>query len=319
MTVDFSNFSPAAKPADLLREPIEEFLSRPRKELRSEVVKVGFSLYTQSDEVENNDLKIICDILEWIHSGSLIVDDIQDNSEERRGKKCLHKIYGVPSALNAANWMYFEAINKFNHLKLEEKLKLSMINLTLQTMAKAHKGQAIDLMINVKNTARDEIYSLGCLSHELKTGALFSLALQLGALLADENSDLKLLDKLGCEIGCSLQRFDDLSNFNLNGSSPKFLEDLILGRLSWPLMYLAKFRSEFEFNSFIEAIESLPDKEKLKHFLYHNDFRDDALLMAKDRHQQISPYLTILENKQLNFSGIQELKNIMQKVSYAYV
>lgn len=44
---------------------------------------------------------------EIIHNGTLMVDDVEDDSEVRRNKECVHKIFGVDVALNTGNFMYF--------------------------------------------------------------------------------------------------------------------------------------------------------------------------------------------------------------------
>ncbi|MFO0131652.1 MAG: polyprenyl synthetase family protein [bacterium] len=44
---------------------------------------------------------------EIIHNGSLIIDDIEDGSDLRREKPCVHKIYGTDVAVNAGNALYF--------------------------------------------------------------------------------------------------------------------------------------------------------------------------------------------------------------------
>ena len=46
-------------------------------------------------------------MFEIIHAGSMIVDDIEDDSSERRGAPAVHRLHGLPLALNAGNWMYF--------------------------------------------------------------------------------------------------------------------------------------------------------------------------------------------------------------------
>src|SRR5512142_2931568 len=46
-------------------------------------------------------------IVEGLHLGSLIIDDIEDESSTRRGGPTLHRQIGVPNALNAGNWLYF--------------------------------------------------------------------------------------------------------------------------------------------------------------------------------------------------------------------
>lgn len=53
------------------------------------------------------DFAAFCEIL---HNGSLIVDDIEDSSDTRRKKPCIHKIYGVDVAINTGNFMYFSPL-----------------------------------------------------------------------------------------------------------------------------------------------------------------------------------------------------------------
>jgi geranylgeranyl pyrophosphate synthase len=49
-------------------------------------------------------LAAFCEI---IHNGSLIVDDIEDNSSIRRNKPCIHKLFGLDVSINAGNYMYY--------------------------------------------------------------------------------------------------------------------------------------------------------------------------------------------------------------------
>ena len=49
-------------------------------------------------------------VLELIHAGSLIVDDVEDSAEQRRGAPALHQLIGVSLAINTGSWMYFVAL-----------------------------------------------------------------------------------------------------------------------------------------------------------------------------------------------------------------
>ncbi len=49
----------------------------------------------------------IKDIVAELHNASLLVDDIEDGSHLRRGVPVAHAIYGVPSTINCANYVYF--------------------------------------------------------------------------------------------------------------------------------------------------------------------------------------------------------------------
>ncbi len=60
---------------------------------------------------------MIGDLIEMLHNASLLIDDIQDNSKLRRGSPVAHNIYGVPLTINAANYVYFLAMQKALTLK----------------------------------------------------------------------------------------------------------------------------------------------------------------------------------------------------------
>lgn len=304
-----------------LKIPVEDFLSRPRKDLRGEIIDVGYHLYNKRESKleDYENLRILSSILEWIHSGSLIIDDIQDNSKERRGDDCLHIKFGLPCALNAANWMYFEALKKFNTTTLNEKQKFRMINLSLEIMTFAHEGQAIDIMTDVKTLSREDIYNIGQNNQDLKSGMLFSLALALGAITADEDVDLSRTNELGILIGRSLQRFDDLGNLDTSNHSKKSLEDLVLGRPTWPWMYVAKYMEEDDLKEFKDSVVELPDVEKLNLFLQKTNLKNQALMYAHHLHNEIYYNLTAPFPGSLQIEGIEKLKNILKRISNAYI
>lgn len=59
-----------------------------------------------------------------LHNASLLIDDIQDNSKLRRGAPVAHSIYGVPLTINAANYVYFLAMQKASALKHPDVTKV---------------------------------------------------------------------------------------------------------------------------------------------------------------------------------------------------
>lgn len=83
---------------------------------------------------------------ELAHTGSLIVDDIQDGSLTRRGAESIHVRYGVDVAINAANTAYFlgfVALRDYPHLTDAQRLALYRIAST--QAVRAHLGQGQDL------------------------------------------------------------------------------------------------------------------------------------------------------------------------------
>lgn len=304
-----------------LWEPAGSFLARPRKDFRAKLVRLGFALYSptvQPSDDQEKALEILAQALEWIHAGSLIIDDIEDDSLERRGGPTLHRLYGLPLALNLGNWMYFEALDRFHSLPVPESARLKLLSCAHSAMRRAHLGQALDLGASMRELSLSEIPDIVRKSHEMKSGALVALALQAGALVASPEADVALLDELGTELGASLQRFDDLGNLKLQSSDVKALEDLRLARPSWIWKFLALYGAPSDFHRFSEAVRLLPRQEKLAAYLAESELKIKAYTEALRLHAD-------LENRiRESFSGVEyqgvfvQLKNLTEKIAHAY-
>ncbi len=61
-------------------------------------------------KVPMDKLVTISKIVADLHSASLLVDDIEDNSKLRRGVPVAHEIYGIPQTINCANYVYYVAL-----------------------------------------------------------------------------------------------------------------------------------------------------------------------------------------------------------------
>jgi geranylgeranyl pyrophosphate synthase/predicted secreted hydrolase len=81
---------------------------------------------------------------ELMHVGSLIVDDVQDRSDVRRGGPSSHKLYGEPIAINAGTAAYFLTHNLLFSSDVSAQDKLELYDLYFQAMRTGHAGQAID-------------------------------------------------------------------------------------------------------------------------------------------------------------------------------
>ncbi len=53
---------------------------------------------------------MVIDAVEMLHTGSLVIDDFEDDSLTRRQQPALHRVVGPARAVNAGNWMYFRAL-----------------------------------------------------------------------------------------------------------------------------------------------------------------------------------------------------------------
>jgi geranylgeranyl pyrophosphate synthase len=187
-------------------------------------------------------------LLELLHTGSLIIDDIEDDSESRRGLPSLHVAHGTPVALNAGNWIYFWAFKLVEHLPLGDAQQLSLMRHMSRALLACHFGQALDLSVAVDQLPRPQVPPLVRAATGLKTGRLMQLGAEVGAVAAraDEACREALAD-FGFRVGLGLQMLDDLGGLTSKRRRHKGFEDLRLGRLTWPWAWAAELESDVSY------------------------------------------------------------------------
>jgi geranylgeranyl pyrophosphate synthase len=232
--------------------PLREFLSRPGKELRGRLCELGFALGGGAPHALPAELPWLIEIL---HAGSLIIDDIEDESAERRGRPSLHQLHGVPIALNAGNWLYFWPQALLGSLALSPAERLSAHERIAECLLRCHEGQALDLALHVGELARGDVANVAHALTALKTGELVGLATALGALVARAPAPrIAALARFGRELGTGLQMLDDLSGVLNSARHDKALEDLRLGRVTWVWALLAEQLDEADYRARIAEL-----------------------------------------------------------------
>lgn len=218
--------------------PAQEFLRRPGKCFRARLVELSFSLAGGAPCAFPPRLPLVIEVL---HAGSLIVDDIEDGSRERRGAPALHELYGTALALNVGNWMYFWALNLLEEIDREGRWQEEAHRQARRALLRCHYGQALDLGVRVTGLAREEIPAVVRAATTLKTGSLVGLAATLGALAADAPPEqVRALSSFGSALGVGIQMLDDLGGFLSPRREEKAREDLLHGRPTWPWAWLAE-------------------------------------------------------------------------------
>ncbi|MGA2799230.1 MAG: polyprenyl synthetase family protein [Thermoguttaceae bacterium] len=186
---------------------------------------------------------LICCMLELIHAGALIIDDIEDESLKRRGQECLHLRYGVDVALNAGNALYFlpgQAI--ISHPLLTKEKRHRWLEIKERICIEAHCGQATDIFWS-RRMAPERLRQLLCNDveskilqmYEFKTASAAKGAAEFVAVIADAGQEIVS----GCVdfarmLGVAYQIVDDIHNFSRSPSWTKVCgEDLLNGKLTF--------------------------------------------------------------------------------------
>lgn len=170
---------------------------------------------------------------EVIHEGSLLTDDVEDDSALRRGKPCIHKIYGVDVAVNAGNAMYFLPLRVLleNKAKLDEKTLLRLYEVYARELTNIHFGQALDIAWHKGiGEPNEEQYLQMC---AFKTGTLARLSAKMGAIAAGGmQRQVEALGEFAEAVGVAFQIQDDVLNVSSAafGKQKGFGEDVHEGK-----------------------------------------------------------------------------------------
>jgi geranylgeranyl pyrophosphate synthase len=220
-----------------LYRPLLDFTAHPGKELRARVTRSCYALAGGRGEVP----ALLPLLPELLHAGSLIVDDIEDDSAERRGRPTVHRSHGVPLALNAGNFLYFVPLALIERLPVSELTQLKMHRLISTTLLDCHRGQALDLHVKVGSVGPRELPAIVEKITALKTGRLLGMAAALGALAAEAPAPrVAELQRFGEALGRGLQMLDDLGGMTHPDRAAKGLEDLRLQRATWVWAWLSE-------------------------------------------------------------------------------
>ncbi|MFH0845280.1 MAG: polyprenyl synthetase family protein [Pseudomonadota bacterium] len=191
-----------------------------------------FVLSSQLCGYQAEDIYRYSTIFEYIHTASLLHDDVLDNAETRRKKPSVNQVWGNSAAVLGGDFIYSKSIG----IALESR-NLRFMKLLTDTTMKMAEGQILEL-IHTHNwhLSRDEYMEI----ITSKTAVLISAACACGAILsgADEWA-LDHLAQFGLNMGVAFQLMDDLLDYT---SSEEELgkpagKDLREGKITLPLIY----------------------------------------------------------------------------------
>lgn len=299
-----------------LLEPLGIFLEQTGKRFRARLLECSFNACLP----EGEDVPLgLCAhgalIVESIHAASIIIDDIEDGSTERRGKATFHREVGIPVALNAGNWLYFWPLEKLHDWRLPPNTELKVYRQCMRAIVQAHCGQAMDVGIPIHSIPQSQVRDTTLAALEFKTGALMGLASSLGATLArGSHEQVEKWRIFGQRFGIALQMFDDIGNLVSRRLGEKQYEDLRLRRPSWIWACAAQL-PQASYAKFLEAVEKLPHTEALTRWVEEQGLVESAVEQA---HAYLDACLADIQEHlpPASFSWLEETAEKL-KVAYA--
>nr|XP_018264208.1 geranylgeranyl diphosphate synthase, type III [Kwoniella dejecticola CBS 10117]OBR86366.1 geranylgeranyl diphosphate synthase, type III [Kwoniella dejecticola CBS 10117] len=214
-----------------LLEPYTYISANPGKEFRGKLID-AFNLWLK---VPEDSLKVVTRIVRMLHNASLLMDDVEDNSELRRGLPVAHTIYGVPQTINTANYVYFLAMQELLSLRPSES-STDCIHAFYSTdeLLHLHRGQGLDLFWRDTLTCPTEKEYVDMVLG--KAGGLLRLAVKL--MMAKSESDVDYVPLVNL-ISVWFQIRDDYMNLQSTEyeANKGYCEDLTEGKFSFPVVH----------------------------------------------------------------------------------
>ena len=210
-------------------------------------------------------------IPEVIHNGTLVIDDIEDSSELRRGKPCTYKIFQIDIAVNAGNAMYYLPLLPLmaQRAKLTPEVQRDVYEIYVQEMINLSMGQAMDIawhrdLANADELGEDDYLQMCA----YKTGTLARMAAKIAAVLA--GADTPLVEKLGRfaeSIGIAFQMQDDILDLTGKEFAKKkggVGQDITEGKRSLLVIYSLKKASISDKKRLIEILNMHTSNQALR-------------------------------------------------------
>jgi geranylgeranyl diphosphate synthase type 3 len=287
---------------DSVLEPYHYLAKVPGKNVRGQLVD-AFNVWLA---IDGDKVKAIKEVVGSLHTASLLIDDIEDNSKLRRGVPVAHAIYGIPSTINTANYVYFQAMEqcyKLGNTKAIEVFVAECLNL--------HRGQGQDIWKRDNfNPPTEAEYDAMVLD---KTGGLFRLAVKLMQVFSkDEKDYIPLVNSLSLYF----QIRDDYINLvNVEYHKNKsFCEDITEGKFSFPIIHAIHARPQD--TRLINILKQRTEDVDVKKYAVQYLEQMGSLIYTKDRldalYSEVLSHISILGGHPVLAALVQKLHSKLE-------
>jgi octaprenyl-diphosphate synthase len=196
-------------------------------------------------------------IIEFIHTATLLHDDVVDISQMRRGRPTANANWGNAPSVLVGDFLYSRAFQMM--VKIGDMRVMDILSNTTNVIAEGEVQQ----LANAKNPDLKESDYLTVIYK--KTGALFEAACECGAVIADANDQQRqAIKQFGYHLGVAFQLVDDLLDYSGDSETlgKNVGDDLAEGKPTLPLIH-AMENCESEHNALIRGSIANADASEL--------------------------------------------------------
>ncbi len=224
----------------------EYIISSGGKRLRPALVILSAQVFGYRGKLHHD----LAAVVEFIHTATLLHDDVVDESELRRGRETANALFGNAASVLVGDFLYsraFQMMVEANDMRV------------MQTLADATnviaEGEVLQLL-NCNNADVDADSYLQVIHR--KTAKLFEAAMRLGAILGKQNlAAEEAAARYGMHLGTAFQLVDDVLDYSGDAQEigKNLGDDLAEGKSTLPLIYAMQHGTPAQANVIREAIE----------------------------------------------------------------
>ncbi|MCC4817847.1 octaprenyl diphosphate synthase [Vibrio lentus] len=196
--------------------------------------------------------------IEFIHTATLLHDDVVDESDMRRGKATANAAFGNAASVLVGDFIYTRSFQMMTTLG-----SLRILELMSESVNVIAEGEVQQLMNCNNPDTTEESYMQVIYS---KTARLFEAATQIGAILTESSPEIETaMQNYGKYLGTAFQLIDDVMDYTADGKEmgKNVGDDLAEGKPTLPLLYAMRNGSPDQARMIREAIEKANGMERL--------------------------------------------------------
>lgn len=255
---------------------LEYILAAQGKWIRPSLV-LSFARLFKPDEKKSHQLAVA---VEYIHSASLVHDDIVDEAEFRRGLKTVHRMWDEKRAVLVGDFLYSRAFELIGGFDIPE-----LVCIFASIANRLSAGELRQLKMKGQNglTKKDDwCYEV----IKEKTAVFFGACCEGGVLISGAGEKRAVARQFGCALGMIFQLRDDLLDYGRvpDDGGKDLLQDLSKGKVTLPLLYAYQEGTEAERELIRQTIEQPSSEGVSRIYQLVNGSQADELIRkrAKD-------------------------------------
>ncbi|WP_428250059.1 polyprenyl synthetase family protein [Ferrovibrio sp.] len=198
--------------------------------------------------------------VEFIHTATLLHDDVVDESERRRGAETANVVWGNQASVLVGDFLFSRAFQL-----MVESGSLEVLRILAGASAVIAEGEVLQLMTanDMDSTEADYLKVI-----ESKTAALFAAACRVGAVVADRPlAEAEAMDAYGRDLGIAFQLIDDALDYASDGATlgKNTGDDFREGKVTLPVVLAFNRASETE-RAFWRRVIETPEQQTPEDF-----------------------------------------------------